>query len=144
MYFNESYALLLQQLETRVSFLENELTAALEEEKSLLDVANSFVPPGARRDQEPGARSRRAIGAIAAVAADAELVLGEPIKMLLAMRCQYSTSVKTTMLCHEMWTTSCAHRTQLSKISNVCKRETIKISSHWETKSKEHRKVFAS
>ena len=80
MYFNETYALLLQQLETRVSFLEYELTAALEEENSLLDVANSFIPPGARRDQQPGGRSRRAIGAIAAVAAGAGLVLGEPIK----------------------------------------------------------------
>ena len=79
MFFNETYALLLQQFETRVSFLEYELTAALEEEKSL-DIANSFIPPGARRDQQPGGRSRRAIGAIAAVAAGAGLVLGEPIK----------------------------------------------------------------
>ena len=80
MYFNETYALLLQQLETRVSFLEYELTAALEEKKSLFDVAISFIPPGARRDQQPGGRSRRAIGAIAAVAAGAGLVQGEPIK----------------------------------------------------------------
>ena len=80
MYFNETYALFLQQLETRVSCLEYEMTAALEEEKSLLDVAISFIPPGARRDQQPVGRSHRAIGAIAAVAASAGLVLGEPIK----------------------------------------------------------------
>ena len=80
MYFNETYALLLQQLETRVSFLEYELTAALKEEKSLLDVANSFIAPGARRDRQLGGRSRRAIGAIAAAAAGAGLVLGERIK----------------------------------------------------------------
>ena len=80
MYFNETYTLVLQQLETRVSFLEYELRAALEGEKCLLDVAISFIPPGARRDQHPGGRSRRAIGAIAAVAAGTGLVLGEPIK----------------------------------------------------------------
>ena len=73
-------ALLLQQLEARVSFLENELTAALEEEKSLLDIAKSLIPPGARRDQQPGGWSHRAIGAIAALAAGAGIVLGEPIK----------------------------------------------------------------
>ena len=44
-----------------------------------------------------------------------------------AMRCQSFTSVKTMMLCHEMWTTSCAHRTQLSKIWNVCKRNDRKF-----------------
>ena len=71
MYFNETYALLLQQLQTRISFLEYELTAALEEEKSLLDVAKFFIPPSARRDQQPVGRSPRAIGAIAAVEASA-------------------------------------------------------------------------
>ena len=80
MYFNETYANLLQQLETRVSFLKYELTATLEEEKSLLDVANCFIPLGARRDQQPSGRSRRVIGAIAAVAAGAGLVLREPNK----------------------------------------------------------------
>ena len=52
----------------------------MEEEKSLLDVANSFIPPGARRDQQPSGQSRRATGAIVAVAASAGLVLGEPFK----------------------------------------------------------------
>ena len=45
-----------------------------------MDVANSFIPPGARRDHQLGGRSRRAFGAIGAVAAGAGLVLGEPIK----------------------------------------------------------------
>ena len=64
----------------RVSFLEYELTAALAEENSLLNVANSFISLGARWDQKPSGRSPRTIGAFAAVAAGAVLVLGEPIK----------------------------------------------------------------
>ena len=42
--FNHSYWLLSQQLETRVGLLTKELTAALTEEKDLLDVAKSFIP----------------------------------------------------------------------------------------------------
>ena len=52
----------------------------MEEEKSLLDVANFFIPSGARRNQQPECPSRSAIGAITAVAAGAGSVLGEPIK----------------------------------------------------------------
>ena len=78
--FNETYALLLNQLETRVNFLQMELAAAKEEEATLLDVANSFIPPAMKRDNEFPNRQRRAIGAIAAIAAGAGIVLGEPMK----------------------------------------------------------------
>ena len=57
MCFTETYALLLQQLGTRVSFLDYELTSAMAEENILLDVANSCIPPGAARDQQPGGQS---------------------------------------------------------------------------------------
>ena len=66
--------------ETGVSFLEYELTAASEQEKSLSDVDNFILPPGARRDQQPCGRSRSAIGASVAVAASAGLIMGKPIE----------------------------------------------------------------
>ena len=75
LYFNEAFALFLQQLETTVRFLEYELTAALQKEKCLFVVANFINPPGARRDVKSGGRSNRAIGEMEAVTADAGLFL---------------------------------------------------------------------
>ena len=76
---NDTYDLLLQQLVTRVNFLQTELAAAQQEEDTLLEVVNSFIPPAVRQSDDI-ARPRRAIAAIAAIAAGAGMVLGEPIK----------------------------------------------------------------
>ena len=76
---NDTYDLLLQQLVTRVNFLQTELAAAQQEEDTLLEVVNSFIPPAVRQSDDT-ARPRRAIAAIAAIAAGAGMVLGEPIK----------------------------------------------------------------
>ena len=77
--FNNTYTLLLEQLETRVRFLQLELAAATEEEATLMEVARSFIPPSMKKDSAPK-RQRRAIGAIAAIAAGAGMILGEPVK----------------------------------------------------------------
>ena len=76
---NDTYDLLLQQLVTRVNFLQTEMAAAQQEQNTLLEVVNSFIPPAVRQSDDI-ARPRRAIAAIAAVAAGAGMVLGEPIK----------------------------------------------------------------
>ena len=77
--FNNTYTLLLEQLETRVRFLQLELAAATEEEATLMEVARSFIPPSMKQDSAPK-RQRRAICAIAAIAAGAGMILGEPVK----------------------------------------------------------------
>ena len=56
-----------------------ELAAAQEEEVTLMEVAKSFIPPTPNKECEPK-RQRRANGAIAAIAAGAGMILGEPVK----------------------------------------------------------------
>ena len=78
--FNNTYAILVDQLVTRIKNLQLELAAAQKDQTTLLEVANSFIPPQLKRKSKDPNRQRRAIGAIAAIAAGAGLVLGEPIK----------------------------------------------------------------
>ena len=136
---------LLQQLETGGSFLEYGLSAALEEEKCLLETAISFIFSGARMGQQSGGRSRRAIGAIAAVTACARLVVGEPIKSAAC----YALSIFNICKKQQCSVTRCwQHHSPLKryclKIWNACNWEMIKFSSQWKMKSKEHRKMFAN
>ena len=88
--FNESLIPVLQQMENMYNHLKTEIHEAQSELNALSDIAESFFPPTAslgtsrqRRstaDEEPHNRTRRLIGAVAALAAGTGFILGEPIK----------------------------------------------------------------
>ena len=85
--FNES---VMQQMDNRYKYLKQEVNEAQIELNTLSDVEESFFPPesslGTTRqgrslnEDEPHNRTRRLIGAVAALAAGTGFILGEPIK----------------------------------------------------------------
>ena len=88
--FNESHKPVLQQMENMHNHLKTEINEVQSELHTLSAIADSFFPPVAslgtprqRRsidEQEPRNRTRRLIGAVAALAAGTGFILGEPIK----------------------------------------------------------------
>ena len=88
--FNESHIPVLQQMENMHNHLKTEINEAQSELNTLSAIAESFFPPIAslgtprqRRSidvEEPHNRTRRLIGAVAALAAGTGFILGEPIK----------------------------------------------------------------
>ena len=88
--FNESHIPVTQQMDNMYKYLKQEVNEAQIELKTLSDVAESFCPPesssGTTRrrrsieEDEPHNRTRRLIGAVAALAAGTGFVLGEPIE----------------------------------------------------------------
>ena len=88
--FNESHVPVLQQMENMHNYLETEINEAQSELNTLSVIAETFFPPAAslgtprqRRsidEEEPHNRTRRLIGAVAALAAGTRFILGEPIK----------------------------------------------------------------
>ena len=85
--FNESHIPVLQQMENMYNHLKIEINEAQSELNTLSAIAESFFPPtvslGQRRstaEEEPHNRTRRLIGAVAALAAGTGFILGEPIK----------------------------------------------------------------
>ena len=89
--FNESHIPATQQMDNKYKYLKQELEEAQLELNNLSDVAESFFPQesssGTTRrrrsidDYEPHNRTRRLIGAVAALAASTGFILGEPIKV---------------------------------------------------------------
>ena len=87
---NEPHIPVLQQMENMYNHLRTEISEAKSELKTLSAIAESFFPPvaslgtpGQRRsidEEEPHNRTRRLIGAVAALAAGTGFILGEPIK----------------------------------------------------------------
>ena len=88
--FNESHLQITQQMDIMYKYLRQEVNEAQIELNILIHVAESFFPPqsslGTTRrrrsidEVEPHNRTRRLIGAVAALAAGTVSVLGEPIK----------------------------------------------------------------
>ena len=88
--FNESHIPVIQQMENMYNHLTTEINEAQSELHTLSDIAESFFPPveslGAPRqrrsidEEAPHNRTRRLIGAVAALAAGTGFILGEPIK----------------------------------------------------------------
>ena len=88
--FNESHIPVLQQMENMYNHLKTEIHEAQSELNTLSAIAGSFFPPESsprtsrqRRstaEEEPHNRTRRLIGAVAALAAGTGFILGEPIK----------------------------------------------------------------
>ena len=88
--FNESHIPVTQQTDNMYKYLKQEVNEAQIELNTLSDVAESFFPPesspGTTRQKrsldgdEPHNRTRRLIGAVAALAAGTGFILGEPIK----------------------------------------------------------------
>ena len=88
--FNESHIPVLQQMENMYNHLKTELSEAQSELNTLSAIAKSFFLPESsprtsrqRRstaEEEPHNRTRRLIGAVAALAAGTGFILGEPIK----------------------------------------------------------------
>ena len=88
--FNESHIPVLQQMKNMHNHLKTEVNEAQSELNTLSAIAESFFPPVAslgtprqRRsidEAEPHNKTRRLIGAVAALAAGTGFTLGEPIK----------------------------------------------------------------
>ena len=88
--FNESHKPVPQQMENMYNHLKTEINEAKSALYALSAIAESFFPPTAslgtsrkRRstvEEEPHNRTRRLIGAVAALAAGTGFILGEPIK----------------------------------------------------------------
>ena len=88
--YNESHIPVTQQMGNMYNYLKQEVNEAKLELNTLSDVAESFFPPesssgttGRRRsidEDEPQNRTRRLIGAVAALAAGTGFILGEPIE----------------------------------------------------------------
>ena len=88
--FNESHIPVLQQMENMHNHLKTEINEAQSELNILTAIAESFFPPveslGTPRqrrssdEEAPHNRTRRLIGAVAALAAGTGFILGEPIK----------------------------------------------------------------
>ena len=77
---NETYGLLMTQLKDRVELIKLEVKQATDEQDKLADVMKCFLPKQYQRDVAALPRSKRFIGAIAALAAGAGLILGDPLK----------------------------------------------------------------
>ena len=88
--FNESHIPVLQQMENMHNHLKTEIGEAQSELNTLSAIAESFFPPVASLatprqkrsidEKEPHNRTRRLIGAVAALAAGTGFIIGESIK----------------------------------------------------------------
>ena len=77
---NETYDLLTQQLENRINMVKKEMSASVKDQNGLSEITKSFLPQIHRTEETSVKRTRRFIGAIAAIGAGAGLILGDPIK----------------------------------------------------------------
>ena len=77
---NKTYGLLMTQLMDSVKLIKLEVKQATDEQEKLAEVMKSFLPKQYQRDVATLPRSKRFIGAIAALAAGAWLILGDPLK----------------------------------------------------------------
>ena len=77
---NETYELLTQQLENRINMLKIEMSASVKDQNGLCDITKAFLPQIHRTEEASIKRTRRFIGAVAAIGAGAGLILGDPIK----------------------------------------------------------------
>ena len=77
---NETYGLLLDQSAKQIKMIKTELKEAEVEESELKDITRSFLPRRHQQSVPPFERNRRFVGAVAALAAGAGLVLGDPVK----------------------------------------------------------------
>ena len=73
------YDQLFDQLEEKLSLIQKEINAAHTDQNQLVEVALSFLPPSIKPDHGT-ARSKRAVGLIAAAAGATGLVLGSAVK----------------------------------------------------------------
>ena len=92
---NETYGLLMTQLKDRVNLVKLEVKQATDEQEKLAEVMKSFLPKQYQRDVATLPRSKRNIGAVAALAAGAGLILGDPLKEAAC------TAVSVFNLCDE-------------------------------------------
>ena len=77
---NETYDLLTQQLENRIIMVKQEMSASFKDQNGLSEITKSFFPQIYRTEEASIKRTRRFIGAVAAIGAGAGLILGDPIK----------------------------------------------------------------
>ena len=77
---NETYNLLTQQLENRINLVKQEMSASVKDQNGLSEITKSFLPQIHRTEEASIKRTRRFIGAAAAIGAGAGLILGDPIK----------------------------------------------------------------
>ena len=103
---NETYGLLMTQLKDRVDLIKLEVKQAIDVQEKLADVMKSFLPKQYQRDVATLPRSKRFIGAIAAVAAGVGLILGDPLKEAACTVVSIFNCAMTQAVCPRMWTRS--------------------------------------
>ena len=77
---NETYSLVVQQLEERVNLVKKEMSASVKDQNGLSEITKSFLPQIYRTEEVSAPRKKRFVGAVAAIGAGAGLILGDPIK----------------------------------------------------------------
>ena len=77
---NETYHLLTQQLENRINMIKQEMSASIKDQNGHFEITKFFLPQIHGTEEASIKRTRRSIGAVAAIAAGAGLILGDAIK----------------------------------------------------------------
>ena len=77
---NETYGLLTQQLGNRINMVKQEMSASVKDQNGLSEIRNSFLPQIHRTEEASIKRTKRFIGAVAAIGAGAGLIPSDPIK----------------------------------------------------------------
>ena len=70
----------MTQLMDRVELIQLEVKQATDEQNEIAEIMKSFLPKQYQKDVARLPRSKRFIGAIAAVGASAGLIIGDPLK----------------------------------------------------------------
>ena len=134
------YANLLNRLEDKLKILKNEIYAAQTDQRNLVTMASSFIPPSIHPHEAPS-RSRRAIGLIAASAGAAGLALVDPVKeAVCSALSSFNLCTDTTDLEND---TDCVLTTQ-NQFQDVLHHVQTKNDENFSclaTKSKTHRTV---
>ena len=77
---NETYDLLVQQLEKKVNMVKLEMNASIRNQNGLSEITKSFLSEIYKTGEASVKRTIRLIGAVAAIGAGGRLILGDPIK----------------------------------------------------------------
>ena len=100
---NETYGLLKTQLKDRMEMIKLEVKQATDEQDKLAEVMKSFLPKQYQKDVATLPRSKRFIGAIAALGAGAGLILGDPLKEAACTVVSILSCAMTQAVCPRMW-----------------------------------------
>ena len=135
------YDQLFDQLEEKISLIQKEINDTHTDQNQLVEVASSFLPPSITPDHRT-ARSKRAVGIIAAAAGAIGLVLESPIKEAACSALSIFNLCRDTKDLEENVDHVMATQKQFqAALEKVQTKKTMRI-FFWERKLKKHRKVY--